>query len=139
MIFFSASNRFVQAAPVIRSILCVLLRTAVLPASWRSRTSSPVLACTVRWSFAHACGHSAPAPPQAVQHSVKPQAREQYRVPGRSLPRRGVGSRLLLKGLEAEVWVILEADKLNAKNLYVALTRGSKKLVVCARSPILAP
>jgi len=70
---------------------------------------------------------------------VKPQAREQYRVPGRSLPRRGVGSRLLLKGLEAEVWVILEADKLNAKNLYVALTRGSKKLVVCARSPILPP
>jgi DNA helicase-2/ATP-dependent DNA helicase PcrA len=36
---------------------------------------------------------------------------------GRSLPRRGVGSTLLLKGLEADVCVILDADKLNAKNL----------------------
>lgn len=65
------------------------------------------------------------------------QAREQYRVLGRSLPRRGVGSTLLLKGLEAQVCVVVEGDKLNAKNLYVAITRGSNKLIVCSRSPIL--
>lgn len=65
------------------------------------------------------------------------QAREQYRTLGRTLPRRGVGSTLLLKGLEAEVCVILEGDLLNAKNLYVALTRGSKRIVVCSRSPVL--
>jgi DNA helicase-2/ATP-dependent DNA helicase PcrA len=67
------------------------------------------------------------------------QTREQYRMVGRSLPRRGVGSTLLLKGLEADVCVILDAGKLNAKNLYVALTRGSRRVVVCSRSPILPP
>lgn len=71
---------------------------------------------------------------EAVVHT-----REQYRMMGRSLPRRGVGSTLLLKGLEADVCIILDADKLNAKNLYVALTRGSRRVVVCSRSPILPP
>ncbi|GLK81823.1 UvrD-helicase domain-containing protein [Methylopila turkensis] len=65
--------------------------------------------------------------------------REQNRLLGRPLPRRAVGSTLLLKGLEAEVAVILNADDLNARNLYVAMTRGSKKIVVCSRSPLLTP
>jgi hypothetical protein len=59
--------------------------------------------------------------------------REQGRVLGRSLPRR------LLKGLEAEVSVILDADSLNSRNLYVAMTRGSKRLVICGRRSILNP
>ena len=65
--------------------------------------------------------------------------REQGRVLGRALPRRAVGSTLLLKGLEAEVAVILDADGLNARNLYVAMTRGSKRLVVCGRNRQLRP
>lgn len=65
--------------------------------------------------------------------------REQYRHLGRSLPKRAVGSTLLLKGLEAEVAVILDADAMDARNLYVALTRGSKALVVCSRHSILKP
>lgn len=65
--------------------------------------------------------------------------REQYRVLGRTIPRRAVGSTLLLKGLEAEVSVILDADSLDARNLYVALTRGSKKIVICAQNPVLQP
>ena len=28
---------------------------------------------------------------------------------------------------------------LNARNTYVAMTRGSKKLIVCARKPVLKP
>jgi hypothetical protein len=52
-------------------------------------------------------------------------AREQNRMIGRSLPRRAVGSTLLLKGLEAEVAVILDAADLDTRNLYVAMTRGS--------------
>lgn len=64
-------------------------------------------------------------------------AREQNRMVGRSVPRRGVGSTLLLKGLEAEVCVVVEGDDLNAKNLYVAITRASQKLVVCSKTPIL--
>lgn len=65
--------------------------------------------------------------------------REQSRLLGRPLARRSVGSTLLLKGLEAEVSVILNADTLNARNLYVAMTRGSKRLLVCATSPVLNP
>ncbi|WP_246675831.1 UvrD-helicase domain-containing protein [Mesorhizobium sp. B2-1-3] len=65
--------------------------------------------------------------------------REQSRLIGRPLARRSVGSTLLLKGLEAEVSVILNADTLNARNLYVAMTRGSKRVLVCATSPLLNP
>jgi hypothetical protein len=67
------------------------------------------------------------------------QVREQGRVLGRPLPARAVGSTLLLKGLEADVSVILDADGLNSRNLYVAMTRGSKRLIVCARNPVLTP
>ena len=48
-----------------------------------------------------------------------------------------MGSTLLLKGLEAEVAVVLDAGNLDARNLYVAITRGSKKLIVCSESPVL--
>lgn len=65
-------------------------------------------------------------------------AREQTRVLGRSLPRRAVGSTLLLKGLEADVAVIADADQLTARDLYVAMTRGSRQLVICSTNPILA-
>jgi len=70
-------------------------------------------------------------------HDAAIQMREQNRLLGRPLPKRAVGSTLLLKGLEAEVVVILNGDTLNAKNLYVALTRGAKRIVVCSKSPIL--
>ncbi len=72
-------------------------------------------------------------------HDAAIRMREQNRLVGRPLPRRAVGSTLLLKGLEAEVAVILNADALDARNLYVAMTRGSRALKVCARSPILNP
>ena len=65
--------------------------------------------------------------------------REQNRLVGRPLPRRAVGSTLLLKGLEAEVAVILNASELNARNLYVAMTRGSKSLVICSKTQTLQP
>ncbi|WP_226584550.1 UvrD-helicase domain-containing protein [Acuticoccus sediminis] len=65
--------------------------------------------------------------------------REQNRLVGRPLPKRAVGSTLLLKGLEAEVAVILNAQKLDARNLYVAMTRGSKMILVCSKEPILNP
>lgn len=65
--------------------------------------------------------------------------REQTRHIGRPLPRRAVGSTLLLKGLEAEATVILNAGSLDARNLYVAMTRGSKALWVCSATHILTP
>ncbi|QVX40752.1 UvrD-helicase domain-containing protein (plasmid) [Ralstonia solanacearum] len=63
--------------------------------------------------------------------------REENRLLGRPLPRRAVGSTLLLKGLEAEVAVLLSTDGMNAQNLYVAMTRGSMKLVVCSAGPVI--
>lgn len=65
--------------------------------------------------------------------------REQNRLLGRPLPRRAVGSTLLLKGLEADVAVILNAHKLSSRNLYVAMTRGSRMITVCSPSSTLRP
>lgn len=67
-------------------------------------------------------------------HDAAIQIREQNRLLGRPLPRRAVGSTLLLKGLEADVAVILDAAHHSARHLYVAMTRGSRKLVVCSTS-----
>ncbi len=63
--------------------------------------------------------------------------REQNRLIGRPLAKRSVGSTLLLKGLEADVCVVLEAHNLDVKNLYVAMTRGSQHLVICGTAHTL--
>ena len=63
--------------------------------------------------------------------------REQQRFQNRTLARRSVGSTLLLKGLESEVAVVLNGGGLNARHLYVALTRGSHQIVVCSTSPLV--
>jgi hypothetical protein len=54
------------------------------------------------------------------------QVREQSRLIGRPLAKRTVGSTLLLKGLEADVAVILKAEVMDHNHLYVAMTRGSR-------------
>ncbi len=64
-------------------------------------------------------------------------AREDRRFHSRSLGRISVGSTLLVKGLEADQTVVVDAECLNAKNLYVALTRGAKRIVVCSQSQFL--
>lgn len=66
-------------------------------------------------------------------------ARERNRHLGRPVARRAVGSTLLLKGLEADVAVVLNPAAMDARHLYVALTRGAKRLVVCSATPMLVP
>jgi DNA helicase-2/ATP-dependent DNA helicase PcrA len=44
--------------------------------------------------------------------------------------RKLIGTTLLVKGLEYDHAVILDADGLDAKDLYVAMTRGSKSLTI---------
>ena len=63
--------------------------------------------------------------------------RDQQRFSGRHIPRKAVGSTLLFKGLEADVSIVLDADSMDYRDLYVALTRGARKIVVCSSSPIL--
>ena len=57
-----------------------------------------------------------------------------YRKIGYDLGEKIIGSTLLLKGLEADCVVILEPEKLNANNLYVALTRGAKKCIIFTKN-----
>lgn len=66
-------------------------------------------------------------------------ARDSQRHYGRVVSRRAVGSTLLLKGLEADVTVILNPENMNAANLYVALTRGAKRIIICSRTQELVP
>ena len=65
--------------------------------------------------------------------------REQNRAVGRQLPNNAIGSTLLLKGLEADHVVILNTEDLDARNLYVAMTRGAKSVTICSSSNILNP
>ena len=44
--------------------------------------------------------------------------------------RKLIGTTLLVKGLEYDHAVILDADSLDAKDLYVAMTRGAKSLTI---------
>ena len=48
-----------------------------------------------------------------------------------------IGTTLLVKGLEYDHAVILDADALDAKDLYVAMTRGSKSLTIIGTSRYL--
>jgi hypothetical protein len=65
--------------------------------------------------------------------------RSRTRQIGRRLPRCVIGTTLLVKGLEFDHAVILDADAHDAKNLYVALTRGSKTLTIVSKSSFLQP
>lgn len=67
------------------------------------------------------------------------QVREQFRRRGRILPRMAVGSTLLLKGLEADAAIVMDADAMDSQHLYVALTRAAKQLLICSKAPILEP
>lgn len=67
------------------------------------------------------------------------QARERQRHMSRPVSRRAVGSTLLLKGLEADVAVVLEPQTMTAAHLYVALTRGARQVVVCSPTSVLTP
>lgn len=72
-------------------------------------------------------------------HAAALQARERQRHISRPVSRRSVGSTLLLKGLEADVAVVLEPQAMTATHLYVALTRGARQLVVCSPTSMLMP
>ena len=63
--------------------------------------------------------------------------REAKRASGRQVPPMGIGSTLLLKGLEAEHVVVLDASAMNACNAYVALSRASKSIAVISSSAII--
>ena len=65
--------------------------------------------------------------------------KEAGRFLGRKLPAKAVGSTLLLKGLESDHALILDAGSMDASHLYVALSRGAKSVTVFSNNPVLKP
>lgn len=64
----------------------------------------------------------------------------QFRYTGRPVGRRKlIGTTLLVKGLEFDHAVVLDAQSLSRKELYVAITRGAKSLTIISTSSVLNP
>lgn len=64
--------------------------------------------------------------------------RDTGRKIGRRVDKKTVSTTLLIKGLEFDHAVILNANELDdAENLYVAMTRGSKSLTVLSDNPVI--
>lgn len=71
--------------------------------------------------------------PTASMFEAASSIRERLRQQGdKRVPSRAIGSTLLLKGLEADHCMILDAQArgMNANHLYVALSRGAKSITV---------
>ncbi|GAA3725673.1 hypothetical protein GCM10022268_36750 [Sphingomonas cynarae] len=65
------------------------------------------------------------------------EVREAKRSKGRDVPALGIGSTLLLKGLEAERVIILDARSMSACNAYVALSQASKSVTVISKKSVI--
>jgi DNA helicase-2/ATP-dependent DNA helicase PcrA len=65
--------------------------------------------------------------------------RDSGRNGGRRVELRTVSRTVLVKGLEFDRAIVLNADGLDKRNLYVAITRGSKSLSVLAGGDVLRP
>lgn len=64
----------------------------------------------------------------------------EFRHKGRPVGRRRlIGTTLLVKGLEFDHAIVLDAASLSKKELYVALTRGARTLTIISANPILNP
>lgn len=67
------------------------------------------------------------------------EARTSARHRGRLTHRRTLGTSLLVKGLEFDHAVVLTPDALSVRELYVAITRGSKSLTIVSRGRTITP
>ena len=67
------------------------------------------------------------------------QVRNITRRSGRRIWNHTIGTTLLVKGLEFNHSIILDADGMDRKNLYVAMTRGAMTLTILSREAILNP
>jgi hypothetical protein len=66
-------------------------------------------------------------------------SRNHARIVGRRLEKRVVSRPLLVKGLEYDHAIILDADQYTASELYVALTRGRTSVTVISKSQTITP
>lgn len=97
------------------------------------------LYCREAWrDILPALQHAALEPPLTVRNAVT-KLRNHTRVVGRRREKRVVSRPLLVKGLEYDHVIILDADRYTAPELYVALTRGSQSVTVISKSQTLTP
>ena len=79
----------------------------------------------------------------AERHPTLPGAawhvRDRGRHAGRRVEHRTVSRTLLVKGLEFDHAIVLNADAHNRSNLYVALTRGSRSVTVLSSGSTVSP
>ena len=68
------------------------------------------------------------------------QYHSEFRHKGRPIGRRKlIGTTLLVKGLEFDHAIVLDAESLSKKELYVALTRAARSLTIISTTPVLNP
>jgi len=78
--------------------------------------------------------------PEAALADAAEKYHGEFRHKGRPVGRRKlIGTTLLVKGLEFDHAIVLDASSLAKKELYVALTRGAKSLTIISSSAILNP
>jgi hypothetical protein len=78
--------------------------------------------------------------PQLTLRQAAEKYHAEFRHKGRPTGRRKlIGTTLLVKGLEFDHAIVLDADSLSRKELYVAMTRGAKSLTIISSSPVLNP
>lgn len=78
--------------------------------------------------------------PQLTLDQAAEKYQSEFRYKGRPTGRRKlIGTTLLVKGLEFDHAIVLDAESLPRKELYVALTRGAKSLTIISSSPVLNP
>lgn len=65
--------------------------------------------------------------------------RDRGRYAGRRVEHRTVSRTVLVKGLEFDHSLVLDADAHDSRNLYVALTRGSRSLTVLSADRLIPP
>lgn len=121
---FSANPSYLSAAELLEAINAEAGVRAHRPAILRGA-----------YEVLNACRGAKGAEPGAAAVAV----RERSRLIGRPLAKRTVGSTLLLKGLEADVAVVLNPAAMDNRHLYVAMTRGAKQLIICSSSQHLVP
>lgn len=89
--------------------------------------------------FLEVCRRSVLLPTLSFSAAAE-QWQAEFRHHGRPLRhRRQIGTTLLVKGLEFDHAIVLDAASLSRKHLYVALTRGAKSLTVISSSDVLNP
>lgn len=75
-----------------------------------------------------------------TNESLKKLARKQFElesIKGRFVFNKTISRPLLIKGLEFNHAILLDADRLKPKELYVSLTRGSNYLTILSKDKVL--